>query len=261
MSDFVIDHRPDGTPVFIDREEHYLMHHGIPGQKWGKRNGPPYPLDEKDYSREERRLAKQDLRSIKRNVKKTGSLFRTYSYAANTNAGIKVSNSESVYKAKMNFVRIANRESEFDDLDDRTKEFYRKDAIKKAIQGDKDALSIFGYGIHDSYDSEIFDNFIKTHEKMSIDDKIKGLSKTDFLHIREESGHYASFQSYLRDKYKQTYAEHLKQIGDSYSDYEKAIEDEVSSILKEYGDTVVSDKERSETLSKIISKGIFYSQS
>ena len=24
----------------------YLYHHGIKGQKWGKRNGPPYPLDD-----------------------------------------------------------------------------------------------------------------------------------------------------------------------------------------------------------------------
>ena len=24
-----------------------LAHHGILGQKWGKRNGPPYPLDSK----------------------------------------------------------------------------------------------------------------------------------------------------------------------------------------------------------------------
>lgn len=23
----------------------YLEHHGVDGQKWGKRNGPPYPLD------------------------------------------------------------------------------------------------------------------------------------------------------------------------------------------------------------------------
>lgn len=23
----------------------YLSHHGIDGQKWGKRNGPPYPLE------------------------------------------------------------------------------------------------------------------------------------------------------------------------------------------------------------------------
>ena len=22
-----------------------LMHHGIKGQRWGKRNGPPYPLE------------------------------------------------------------------------------------------------------------------------------------------------------------------------------------------------------------------------
>lgn len=25
----------------------YLSHHGIEGQQWGKRNGPPYPLDKK----------------------------------------------------------------------------------------------------------------------------------------------------------------------------------------------------------------------
>lgn len=26
------------------RELNYLSHHGIQGQKWGKQNGPPYPL-------------------------------------------------------------------------------------------------------------------------------------------------------------------------------------------------------------------------
>lgn len=31
----------------------YLIHHGILGQKWGKRNGPPYPLGEGDHSRKE----------------------------------------------------------------------------------------------------------------------------------------------------------------------------------------------------------------
>lgn len=32
-----------------------LAHHGILGQKWGKRNGPPYPLGGGDYSQSEKR--------------------------------------------------------------------------------------------------------------------------------------------------------------------------------------------------------------
>ena len=28
----------------------YLMHHGIKGQKWGEKNGPPYPLKAEQHS-------------------------------------------------------------------------------------------------------------------------------------------------------------------------------------------------------------------
>ena len=34
----------------------YLAHHGILGQKWGQRNGPPYPLDANAHSAAEKRL-------------------------------------------------------------------------------------------------------------------------------------------------------------------------------------------------------------
>lgn len=37
----------------------YLAHHGRKGQKWGDRNGPPYPLDYDKLSPEERAEAKQ----------------------------------------------------------------------------------------------------------------------------------------------------------------------------------------------------------
>ena len=36
-------------------QEYYLTHHGIRGQKWGKRNGPPYPLDDSDHSASEKK--------------------------------------------------------------------------------------------------------------------------------------------------------------------------------------------------------------
>lgn len=46
-----------------------LEHHGIDGQKWGHRNGPPYPLDpNKDYSKEEKK--KNKIKKKKKESKK-----------------------------------------------------------------------------------------------------------------------------------------------------------------------------------------------
>ena len=35
-------------------ETNYLAHHGILGQKWGVKNGPPYPLSSTQKSSEEK---------------------------------------------------------------------------------------------------------------------------------------------------------------------------------------------------------------
>jgi len=44
-------------------EDEILEHHGIPGQKWGTMNGPPYPLDpNKDYSKAELRAMRKEAR-------------------------------------------------------------------------------------------------------------------------------------------------------------------------------------------------------
>lgn len=41
--------KPSITPSDV------VMHHGIEGQRWGKRNGPPYPLDSSQKSFAERK--------------------------------------------------------------------------------------------------------------------------------------------------------------------------------------------------------------
>ena len=47
----------------------YLAHHGIKGQRWGKRNGPPYPLDEEDHSPKEQNQKKGLTDGQKRAIK------------------------------------------------------------------------------------------------------------------------------------------------------------------------------------------------
>lgn len=42
------------------RDDLYLAHHGILGQKWGKRNGPPYPLKGGSYTQTEWKALKKE---------------------------------------------------------------------------------------------------------------------------------------------------------------------------------------------------------
>lgn len=43
--------------IKVTRNEDYLSHHGVEGQKWGVQNGPPYPLDKNAQKQAKKKLA------------------------------------------------------------------------------------------------------------------------------------------------------------------------------------------------------------
>lgn len=49
-----------------------LEHHGIKGQQWGVQNGPPYPLNPKNYSRKEQKANYKKIKKAMENDKKKG---------------------------------------------------------------------------------------------------------------------------------------------------------------------------------------------
>ena len=53
-----------------DFESNYLMHHGILGQKWGHKNGPPYPLGSSDHSASEKKAGWRESLHKKHEQKK-----------------------------------------------------------------------------------------------------------------------------------------------------------------------------------------------
>ena len=46
----------------MDAREVFLAHHGILGQKWGRKNGPPYPLDASDKAKAARKKSKEQYK-------------------------------------------------------------------------------------------------------------------------------------------------------------------------------------------------------
>lgn len=54
----------------------FLAHHGIIGQKWGEKNGPPYPLDSSQKSAAEKKKGKSDAQKETERAKKIASKNR-----------------------------------------------------------------------------------------------------------------------------------------------------------------------------------------
>ena len=103
-----------------------LSHHGIKGQKWGKKNGPPYPLDLEDHSASEKKAGWRSSLDIMRNVVKKRSELRK-EYRENVK---KINKSDLSWREKK-----AQKGSELIKYEKGRKEFQFTDKQKKIIKG------------------------------------------------------------------------------------------------------------------------------
>lgn len=62
----------------------HLAHHGILGQRWGKRNGPPYPLTPSRKSFSEKRAEHKAARTAKKDAKEYARAKMYYGEGAGT---------------------------------------------------------------------------------------------------------------------------------------------------------------------------------
>lgn len=80
--------------------ESYLAHHGIPGQHWGQKNGPPYPLDQKTHNK----VVKNREKSGKGDSKKDGyvPIFTLTYLAIYTTAAVATITAAAIQKHSAN---------------------------------------------------------------------------------------------------------------------------------------------------------------
>ncbi|MCD8119748.1 MAG: hypothetical protein LUE29_09785 [Lachnospiraceae bacterium] len=87
--------------VYYGRE---LYHHGILGQKWDKRNGPPYPLDASDHSSSEKKAGWRD--SLKKTVSSAKQKHQSNLEKKYEKKGMSSSDAEAAAKKRMKVEKV-----------------------------------------------------------------------------------------------------------------------------------------------------------
>ncbi len=168
----------------------YLAHHGILGQKWGKRNGPPYPLKGGDYSPEEKKhlgesihLTRMSKKRYEDKIISTGTKLATLSYDPERTKDVDMFYAAYKFHDKHEYNALFNKKIKKTIYDENgndvgTGEFYKyrientaKNDIK--VASENTGTNVFKEMYKNDRD---FYNFVKDENRMQkyfVDDKYK----------------------------------------------------------------------------------------
>lgn len=222
-----------------------LWHHGILGQEWGKRNGPPYPLDVADHSKSEKEagyqksIAKGAGNNSKRKteiddtLQRVDSMISQYKKTKTNKAGIKKRD-----KLKKQYNKELNKIDEVFNNPD-----VQKNLLTKAV--DEGNLAADYY-----IDRKIKDNFGDWHFSEYKTDRGKKAHAKSEEYNKQRKNIYDQIRSYelkvTRDGKKLTKEEekHCRELANKRNElYEKSWKTIVIAAMKDCGfdESIIND--------------------
>lgn len=251
------------------QNQSYISHHGILGMKWGKRNGPPYPLGVGDHSASEKKagwtdsLKKESQKKITESVKGDVKLRnkKRFTYGDEFRQGTASQNKlhYSRYNAydQDKLQSNVNIQKAYKDL-----ESSREDLIK-AYQDRKDYYDLPG-DERKKFKIQAADEFYEKYKDYAWYANGSTLPDKDFVRLMFTDDDWdqggvtdtPSFDKYLISKGKDP-KEYVKKTIEAEDDYRKTLNNYVDDMLGEFGNEPVHRTAKDVTVKKAVRDAIY----